>query len=97
MIIFKSTLLVGSTSFFVLGMYYLVQSLKFTEGKSEEADEIITNLLLIYINAGFQFYLEMFSRMDSVDGTSGFKNNYKLHCHPEDMEALLNGRTSSDN
>ena len=38
----------------------------------------------------------MFSRMDSVDGTSGFKNDYKLHCNPEDMEALLNGRKSKE-
>jgi hypothetical protein len=49
-------------------------------------------LLLIYINAGFQLFLEMFSRMDSIDGTSDFKNDYKLHCNPEDMEALLKGR-----
>ena len=91
-ILFKVTLLIGSTSFFILGMYYLVQGLRFTRGLSDRLDEIISNLLLIYTNAGFQFFLEMFCRMDSVDGTSDFKNDYKLHCNLEDMEALLKGR-----
>ena len=81
-ILFKLTLLIGSTSFFVLGMYYLVKGLRFTRGLSQKLDQIISNLLLIYINAGFQFFLEMFCRMDSLDGTSDFKNDYKLHCDP---------------
>ena len=85
----------GSTSFFILGMYYLVEGLRFTRGLSEHLDNLMENMLLIYINAGFQFFLEMFSRMDSIDGTAGFKNDYQLHCNPDDMEALLKGRDSS--
>ena len=77
-IIYKITLLVGSTSYFILGVYYLVDKLKFTRGLSPQFDESIENLLLIYINAGFQVYLEMVARMDSVDGSVSFKMDYRL-------------------
>lgn len=33
----------------------------------------------------------MFSKMDSIDGSSDFKLDYTLHCNPEDMEKLLKG------
>lgn len=84
-VIYKITLLIGSTSYFILGVYYLVDNLKFTRGLSPKLDESIENLLLIYINAGFQVYLEMIARMDTVDGSVRFKMDYKLHCDPEDM------------
>ena len=40
-ILFKFTLLCGSTSFFILGMYYLVGGLRFTRGLVDSLDEKI--------------------------------------------------------
>lgn len=89
---YKCTLLIGSTSYFILGVHYLVGNLRFTKGLAPDLDDKIENILLIYINAGFQVYLEMLARMDGVDGVSGFRYDYKLRCDPEDMEILLRGQ-----
>ena len=51
--------------------------------------EMIRNFIFLFAFAGFDFYLESFSLMDDIDGTTKFKNEYRLQCPDENLEALL--------
>lgn len=87
----KFLVLLGASANFALALYFTITDAVYLEA-ALELTQTIKNMLLLYAFSGFDFYLELFGLMDSVDGTSYYKGNYTLHCEPDDMEILLHGK-----
>ena len=85
----KIALLIGGSSCFGLSIYYTILGVDFVEEGDEKMQEMLRNFIFLFAFAGFDFYLESFSLMDDIDGTTKCKNIYRLQCSEESLETLL--------
>jgi hypothetical protein len=79
----------GAVSFFGIGIYYTVTDKNITNDKDPKIDQLVKDIIFLYIFAGFELFNEIFSKVDDVDGTATFKGGYLLENDSENMQLLL--------